>query len=70
MAAHNILRHFWRTGKDRVVRRNLPLDLARAHVRSPEAYSVSAASDDALTRTRRYGAWFDFCDTCDQAGSK
>jgi hypothetical protein len=62
---YKIIRHYFNSNvSNRVIKRGLTLEQARAHCADPETNSTTATKPTARKRTKRLGAWFDGYEEC------
>lgn len=54
-----IVRSFYLTGKERVIKRNVSFSDALAHIRNPETASTTATTKRLVNYTKRVGPWYD-----------
>ena len=59
MTTYKIVRFFRDTERKVTIEKGLTLEKAKAHCSDPETSSRTATSADALSRTEKYGPWFD-----------
>lgn len=56
---YRIIRHYFNTCAQRIMRRGLTLSEAQAYCRDPETSSKTCRSYVNVKRTKRLGPWFD-----------
>ena len=57
--SYEIVRHYYRSGRRRVIHSGLTLEEAQAWCRDPETSSSTCQGPEGLARTRKLGPWFD-----------